>query len=296
MALSTPRSVFGIHSVTPYNISTGEFYGTIKVLQNSSLALTGELLPLNGGSSKYPWAVEDGLITAELSLSFSQYDDFLVELMLGKKPTANAAETDGSVSGFANKSGTSLLEAATGIASIGITTGDEADLKFAKYVLKVASATTVDLYASSDADFARGTDGIYVNDLLLIEAGITIADTGATIAVADYGLEITSGSGTIAMTIGDTAEFSVRPPNAGSMDVVIGGSSDSYPEWGCIVMAQKRGGTTGEIFELDLFKVKAVGLPIGFATNEWSTAEVTAQAFYDSSKNGVFSMRHVKPV
>lgn len=296
MALSTPRSIFGIHSITPYNISTGEFYGTVKVAQNSSLSLTGELIPLNGGSSKYPYAIEDGLITAELALSFSQYDDFLIELMLGKAPTANAAEASGSVSTITNKFGTSAVSATVGIASVAATAADEADLKFAKYVVKVASATTVDLYASSDADFARGTDGVFTNDLLLIEAGITIADTGATVAVADYGLEITSGSGTIAMTVGDTATFEVRPPNSGSMDVIIGGTSDSYPEFGCIIMAQKRGGSTGELFEIDCFKVKAVGLPIGFATNEWSTAEVTAQAFYDSNRNGVFSMRHVKPV
>jgi len=296
MALSTPRSVFGIHSITPYNIDTGEFYGTVKVAQNSSLSMTGELIPLNGGSSKSPYGVEDGLITTELSLSFSQYDDFLIELFMGKKPTSNAAEATGSVSTVANKYGTSAVSATVGIDSIAVKAADEDDLKFGKYLVKVASATTVDLYMSSDADHGRGTAGSFTNDLLLIEAGIAIADTSATVDVADYGLEITSGSGTIAMTIGDTAEFSVRPPNAISMDVVIGGSSDSYPEFGVIIMAQKRGGATGELFELDCFRVKAVGLPIGFSTNEWSTAEVTAQAFYDSARNGVFSIRHVKPV
>ena len=59
-------------------------------------------------------------------------------------------------------------------------------------------------------------------------------------------------------------------------------------------MAQQRG--SAEMFEIDLYRVKAAGLPIGFTTNEWSNAEVTAQAFYDSTRNGVFSMRHVSPV
>jgi len=294
MALSNPRTIFGVHSFTPYNVTTGEFYGTVKVLDSSSLALAGELISLTGGSSKYPWAIEDGLITAELSLAFSQYEDFLIEIMLGKAPTANAAEATGSVTTIANKFGTSTVSATVGIASIGVTAADEGDLKFGKYVVKVASATTVDVYLASDIDITRGTDGVYVNDLLLVESGITIADTSATVAMADYGLEFTSGSGTIAMTVGDTAVFSVRPPNTKSMDVIIGGTSDSFPEFGAILLAQKRG--TSEMFEIDLFRAKAVGLPIGFTKNEWSTAEVTAEAFYDSTRDGVFSMRHVTPV
>ena len=294
MALSNPRSIFGVHSVTPYNVSTGEFYGTMKVLQSSSLSLSGELINLNGGSSKYPWAVEDGLITSELSLSFSQYDDFLFELMLGKAPTSNAAEATGSVTALTNKNGTSVVEATTGIASVGVTSGDSADLKFTKYVVKVTNAASdeVTVYAASDVDFQRGTDGSYTSDLLDIGTAI-IPGTGGTVALADYGIEFTGGSGTIAMIDGDTAEFSVRPPNTESMDVVIGGAGDVFPEWGAIVMAQKRG--TGEMFEIDLYRVKAVGLPIGFTTNEWSNAEITAQAFYDSTRNGVMSIRHIIP-
>jgi len=298
MALPQPRSIFGVHSVTPYNVNTGEFYGTAKVLSSSSLSLAGELIPLNAGSSKYPWAIEDGLITAELSLSFAQYDDFLIELMLGKKPTANAAEAAGSVTTLTDKSGV-VVDATTGIASIGVKSGSDADLKFTKYVTKIISGTTVDVYAASDADFARGTDGAFENGLLKITASpLTIPDSGATVEIPGYGLEFTGGSGIVnletAGAIGDTATFEVRPPNSASMDVVIGASTDVFPEWGAIIMAQQRG--SAEMFEIDLYRVKAAGLPIGFTTNEWSNAEVTAQAFYDSTRNGVFSMRHVSPV
>lgn len=295
MALSDPRAVFGIHSVTPYSRTTGEFYGTLKVLDSSSFSLSGELIELTGGSNKYPWAVEDGPFTAELTLAFGQYDDFLYELFLGKAVTANAAEATGSVSAITNKNGTSTVDATTGIASVGVTSGDHGDLKFGKYVVKVASSTTVDLYVSSDVDFARGTDGSYTNDLLLIESGITIPGTSGTVASANYGLEFTGGSGAIAMTTGDTATFSVRPPNTSSMDVVIGGASDSFPEMGMILMAQKRGGSTGELFEIDVYRVKAIGMPFGFTKNEWSVAEITAKAFYDSAQNGVCAIRTVIP-
>lgn len=293
MALSNPRSFFGVHSVAPYDRTTREFKGILKVLGSSSLSLSGELVSLNGGSSKYPFAVEDGLITAELSLVFREYPNFVFELFLGKSPTDNAADAAGDVSTAANASGSSVIDGTTGIATVTATAADEADLKFAKYVIVAASATTVDIFASSDIDFATGTDASYENDALKINAApITIADSSAVIAVADFGLDITSGSGTVAMTSGDTATFDVRSINTGSTEVTIGGSTDIFPEFGALVLGKKRGDSS--MIEFDLFRVKGVGLPIGLTENEFSEAEVTAQAFQDNDRGGVFSMRHIK--
>lgn len=294
MALSDPRIVYGIHSVTPYNRTTGEFYGTAKVLDSSSISVSSELISLTGGSQKFPWAVENGLSTAEISLSVSQYDDFLLELAYGKAPTQNAAEATGSVTTVTNKSGSSVVSATTGIASVDVTSGDEGDLKFGKYVVKVtdAAADTVTVYASSDVDFARGNDGDFTSDLLAI-GDVVISGTGGTSNLSDYGLEFTGGSGTIALTDGDTATFEVRPSNSKSMDVVIGGASDVVPEIGMLIYAQQRG--NGELFEIDVYRAKLTGLPFGFTKNEFSVAEITAQAFYDSAKNGVMALRHVTP-
>ena len=292
MALSNPRTVFGVHSFSPYNTTTGNFYGTVKVLDSSSLSLSGETIELTSGSSKYPWAVEDGLITAELSLKFSQYDDFLFEVFMGKAPTSNVAEATGSVTALAAKYG--ALIATTGLGSIAVKSGSHADLKFGKYIVKAVGATTVDVFLSSDVDITRGTDGTYQNDLLKVTASPLTITASTPVAIPNFGLEITGGSGTIGMTIGDTATFSVRPPNSLSTDVIIGGTNDVVSEFGAIIMAQARG--NGELFEVDLFRCKGIGLPIGFSKKEWSTAEVTAKAFYDSTRNGVFSIRHVKPV
>lgn len=292
MALSNPRSFFGVHSVAPYDQTTREFKGILKVLGSSSLNFSGEVIPLNGGSSKFPFHVEDGLITAELALTFREYPDFVFELFLGKAPTSNSAESGGSVTTAANVNGTSAIDATTGIASVDIESGQEADLKFAKYIIKVVSATTVDIYASSDIDFARGDDLEYQDDLLKITASpLTVPDTGGTVSVPNTGLELTGGSGTVAMTADDTAEFSTRPINSGSRDVTIGAGSDTFPEFGSIVLAKQRG--NGQMVEFDLFRVKVVGLPIGLTENEWSEASVTAQAFQDTSRGGVFSMRFV---
>lgn len=290
MALSNPRSFFGVHSVAPYDQTTREFKGILKVLGSSSLNFTGEVIPLNGGSSKFPFHVEDGLITAELALTFREYPDFVFELFLGRAVTTNSAEASGSVTSIANVRGTSVV-ASTGLASVGVESGQEADLKFVKYIVKVVTSTTVDVFASSDIDFARGDNLNYEDDLLKITASPLTITTGGDVSIPNTGLELTGGAGTIAMTVGDTAEFSSRPINSGSVNVIIGAGSDTFPEFGAIVLAKQRG--NGQMVEFDLFRVKAVGLPIGLTENEWSEASVTAQAFLDSARGGVFSMRFV---
>ena len=291
MALSAPSSIFGIHSVTPYNVDTGEFYGELRVLESSSLTLQGELIDLLGGSNKYPWESQDGSITAEMSLSFSEYPDFVYELFLGKAPTALSSEANGNVTTLTNKSGT-LVQASTGIASVSLKTGEQADLKFGRYVVKATSATEVSVFFSSDFDIARGTDEDFIGDDLEVETGITIPSTSATVDVGDFGLEFTGGSGTVALTTGDTATFEVRPVNEGGMTVKIGSTSASeFPEFGAILYSQKK---ANELYEIDCFKCKALGMPINFNRNAYSAAEITVKVLYDSARDGVFEVRRVK--
>jgi len=291
MALSEPRVIYGIHSASPYSRTTGLPYGILRVVGGSSMALSGELIKLNGGSAKYAWAVEDGLISAEITLKPKEYPNFLFELFLGKAPTANAAETGASVTTLTDKNGT--LVVSTGLASVGVKSGSETDVKFGNFVVVAASATTVDVYLQSDVDIARGTDGTYQNDALKITASPLTISTATAVEVPNFGVELTGGSGTIAMTTADTATFKSRPINTKSMDVVIGSTSDLPLEFGLIMIAQQRG--NGEMFEIDAYKCKGVGLPIGLEENAYSEAEIKAEAFYDSTQDGVFAIRHVTP-
>ena len=292
MSLSDPRIIFGVHSVSPYSRTTGEFYGIMRVLGGYSISLSGELVKLNGGSNKYPWAIEDGLITAEMSLKVSEYPDFLFELFLGKAPTSVGVDSAGTVSAVTNKNGTSIV-AATGLASVSVipTTG-AANLKFGKYVLKYASATTLNVYVSSNIDFARGTDEDYDSDVLLTQVSGTIT-TGGNTDLATLGLRLVGGAGTIAFTAGDTATFEVLPPSTKSMSVDVGSNSDVFPEFGAIVMAKKRGNL--EMFEIDAVRCKGVGLPLGLEQNAFSSAEIKVECFYDSTLDKVLSIRHVSP-
>jgi len=289
MALADPRTIFGVHTFAPYNRNTNLFYGIGRVVGSSSLSLTGELIKLTGGSFKYPWAIEEGLIAAELSLKFKEYADWMFELFLGKAPTAVGADTAGAVSTPVDKNGATVMDAVTGVATvIVIPTTGAANLKFGKYVLKATGAAALSLYVSTNIDFARGTDEDYDDDLLLVQSAITIT-TGANTDLATLGLRLTGGSGTIAFVTGDTATFQVLPPSTKSMTVRIGSVSDVFPEFGAMFYAKKKGNL--EMFEIDAFRVKAAGLPIGFNENAWSEADVKGECFYDSSKDGVMDIR-----
>lgn len=290
MGLSEPRIFFGVHSIAPYSRSTGEFFGIAKVLATSTLALTGELVKLNGGSNKWPWAIEDGLLSAEISLGMKEYPNFVFELFLGKAPTTNSAEAGGSTSGLANVKGTSVV-ATTGIATFSVKTGSEDDVKFGKYIIKVVSATTVDVFMSTDLDFARGADKDFEDDDLKITATPLTIVTSTPVEIPGFGLELTGDSGTIALVTDDTAEAFARPINTESTDVVIGATTDFRPEFGMIAMGAKR--SDDSMVEFDLFRCKGIGLPIGLEENAFSETEVTIEAFYDAVKNAVFKMRHV---
>lgn len=291
MALSAPRVVYGIHSATFYNPKTGLPYGTARVLGNGTFTMEGETIELRGGSNRFPWSIQDGNINASIELTTKEYPDFLMELFLGKKPNALLADSAGDIVDFINKSGVSIKDATNGISAISVSVANKANLKFTKYVVKAVSANTVDIYAMSNIDFNRGTDADFQDDLLKItSAPITIA-VGAN-TLADFGLELT-GIGTPVFDIGDTATFEVLPVHNGAMDVVVGGLSDIFPEFGVVLVTQQLG--SQEMFEIDVFKCKAIGLNLGAQEKAFSETPVSAKAFFDADKGGICKIRAIKP-
>lgn len=293
MSLTDARISYGVHSVSAYSRTTGEFYGIAKVLGGSSFALNGEQAKLMGGSQKYPWAIEEVSISSELSLKVKQYEDWMFTLFLGKAPTTVVTpDTDGTISTAANKTGSSMIAATGLLTPVVIPTTGAANLKFGKYVIKATGAAAFDVYMSSDIDHNRGTDEEFTNDLLLV-ASVTGVSSGGNSDVASLGLRFTGGASVTAFVTGDTATFEVCPPYTRAMEVTIGGSADTFPEFGAIVYAKQR--SSGEMFEIDIFRLKATGLPFGMEMGAFSEAELKAEAFYDSAKNGVAKFRYIYP-
>jgi hypothetical protein len=252
--------------------------------------MTGDTIELKGGSNKYSWAVEDGDVTAELSFGLSEYSDWVFEVFGGKTPTIGTAEASGNVSAITDKKGTSVV-AAAGILSVAATAGDEADLKMGKYVVKATAADAFKVYAMSNIDFGRGTAADFADDALAI-----FTKTGATanevILIPEFGLTITMGASAPAMTINDTATFEVRPINTYNRQVKLGGISDVFPEFGAFIYAQKRG--TGAIFEVEVYRMKAIGLTLGAERKAFAQNEYTAKAYYDSVENALCRVREIE--
>lgn len=294
MALTEPRQIFGIHMISPYSRTDGVPFGIAKVVGSFEAGLTGELIENNGGSQKYPWGVEEGLIKTDIKFQVKEYADWMFELFLGKKPTPAGSDSSGTISTPKNIKGTSVINSTTGIATITVTVSTGKDqLKFGRYVIKATSDDDVDIYGLTDIDFQRGNDLNFIDDSMKVAADVAIGDTGDTTAVASLGLTLTAGSGETALVPGDTAIFEVSPPSTRSMSVNIGSSSDVFPEFGCMAMAQRR--ANGELFEVDIYRCKGIGLPFAFNEKAWSDAQINLKAYYDPAQDGIMRIRSLVP-
>lgn len=282
MALSKPRTVFGVHSVTPYRLSDKTPYNMARVVQGSTFSLEGDTVELKGGSNRFSWAIEDGDIDATLAFTVSEYPNWLFELFGGKAPTQGSAEPSGNLSQMVNAKGTSVI-AATGLESTA-TAQTPSDLKMNKLVIKATGANEVKIYGMSDADFGRGTADEFENDDLLLATWSTISPSG-TFDIPNQGIRLTAGPSATALVSGDTAVLDVRPVNTFNRVVKIGGIADEFPEFGAFIFAQKS--ASGALFRIQAYRLKAIGLGLGAERKQFAENEYSAKAVYDSVENAV---------
>jgi hypothetical protein len=271
MTLSNPRGQFGVHSVCFYDIDTGLPLAYLRVLGECIVDFSGELIDLMGGSNQYLWDTEIGSINSEIALTGREYDGNTMEILTGGNLTENPSESTGSVEEIANVNGTSVINASTGLVRVSVTSGDSADLKTGKYIFKATAADTGELYCCSDVDFQSGTDAVFDNDDLKV-ADLDFS-SGLDQVVADFGLTFEVGSGSLAFTINDTAEFYVRKPNTSSLELVFGQSGAEFSEFGVILAGQKQ--ADGTIQSLEIYRAKGAGFPLGFSEKAWAEWSVT---------------------
>lgn len=285
MALSANRIVYGIHSLAPYRRADKLPYGILKVLGGGAISLAAEFEDLFGGSNKYAWASEAKTISSEFTTTVKSMPDFLFEIYLGASVVTTAAAALGTVrQAIANVKGATVV-AATGIASVGIKAGSEADLKDGIYVVKAVTPTTYDVYIMTDIAFDKGTDVNFENDALKItSAPITLVQSAAA-DVPNFGLEITGGAGTIAMVADDTAWFSVSAAHGGISEITIGKTSASFPEHGVVALSQKR--SDSSLFEIEIFKAVGAGFPLSLEETVFAIPELTTKLLYDEAEDAI---------
>lgn len=292
MGLSENFMAFGIHTLMPYRRADKLPYGIFEVLGGGTISLSAEFEDLFGGSNSYAWASEAKTISAEFSATVKTLPDFLFELYLGAEVSTIAANAIGTVTPILNFKGTSLVEATLGVASIGIKTGSEADVKTAIYTVKAVSATTVDVYMSTNIDFNSGANLDFEDDSLKITATPLTIVSGAAVEIPKTGLELTGGSGVIGMTADDTATFKVAGPHAGISEIAIGKTGSVFPEHGLVAMAAKR--SNGDVLEIDIHKAVGGGFPIALEESVFSIPELSIKLLFDTCAGRIATIRKIK--
>jgi len=292
MGLSENFMAFGIHSLVPYRRADKLPYGIFEVLAGGTISLSAEFEDLFGGSSRYMWASEAKTISAEFSATVKTMPDFLFELYLGADVTNTAASALGTVDAFANFKGLTILDAVTGIATATAKSGSEGDLKTGIYTIVAVSATTVDIYDTTNIDFNVGTNVEYVDDSLKINSAPLTIVAATAVEVVGFGVELTGGSGTILMVEGDTATFKVAGAHQGISTIEIGKAGSVFPEHGIVAMAAKR--SNGDMLEIDIHKAVGGGFPIALEETVFSIPELTIKLLFDTCEGKIATIRKIK--
>ncbi len=282
--LTKPQLLFGIHSVTPYDIETRKPISFLRVLGEASLDLKGEFEELKGGSSMFPFDAEPSNIGTDCSFTAREYPISMMEKLLAGVKTDFAADAAGQVIDLANVKGTSVISAG-GLASVTVKAAEKTDLKTGEYVIEALDANSLALYALSDIGLGDGTKKEILDDTMKVVASVDItAATGTD--VDDFGLTLTGGAGPIAFAPGDTARFRIIRPSVSGVKLIVGQAGSTFSEFGCIISGQRK--SDGAMAWLDIYRCRAAGMPISFKEKGYSEWNITLKVLYDSAKNGVF--------
>lgn len=286
------RINYGIHSICPFRISDGLPYGIFKVLGGGTMTLSSEFEDLFGGSNKFAWAVEAKTISAEWTATVKSMPDFMFELFLGASVTTTAASSAGTVANFANILNATVLDATTGIATVTAKSGGTADLKDGVYIIRAVSPTTVDIYGLTDIEFKKlgaSNEAVFQDEELKINATPIAIVMSAAAEIVGLGVEMTGGSGTIGMTVDDTARFEIKSAHNGVSEINIGSASTIFPEHKQLCLSQKR--SNGDTFEIELYRVVGSGMPVPLEEQTFAIPELAMKLIQDSVEDKVATIR-----
>jgi len=289
--MSDIKYFYGVKGLVFYDRATAAPVGIFRVLSTVEFTSEIEKLPLAGGHRNGKWAYEAGEPEYSLTATLMEFPDFaFTQLDNAVKTVTLGEDLTGFVDTITNKSGTSIFDATTGIASVAVIPGSEAKLPLGKIVVKgTAVAGEVDIYLLGDV--ATGSIPV-VSELPLLAAGVVISGTGGTTQIADYGIEFTGGSGAIALVDGDTAIFETRPANSITTKIVMPDAS-CIKNLGCLLIYPKN--SQGEQTIVDFPKVAVAGTSFSANTREYAEFEMAANPVVDedSDINGLYELTRI---
>ena len=170
MSLEPNITRFGTHIFVPYSRGDGVPFGFSRIIGSGGLDLSGEIVTLQGGSSRYPWANAHGFIEPKMAVSFKEAPSWLPRLSLGTAPVIIDASA-ALVRNIMNERG-SLFEAGGNFFN-SITISDEGNAKFGKYTIRVKKVT--ETRDKDNSDIAIGVK-VYVDS----SGDVTTTSVGTT--------------------------------------------------------------------------------------------------------------------
>lgn len=173
---------FGIHMFVPFSREDRVPFGFSRILGSGGLDLSGEIISLQGGSSRYPYANSPGYIEPTMTISFKEAPSFLYQLALGTTPVildSSAAR----VADIKNEKGTSIYNTSGKTTVSGITISDAGNAKFGKYTLRFKRRTQA---YTTEGTTKVGTGKVYLDG----SGNITSASASNTFAGYNEGAEV----------------------------------------------------------------------------------------------------------
>ena len=277
MSKDAKQLLFGIHGMTVRDFFTGLPIAELDVVGDLSLPVTAETEDIFGGAHVWAVAGEPKTLNCEGSLELREFPEDIAEYLAAGVGAKVAASATGTATTLTNYYGTSAVSATTGMATVGLKSGETAELKAGRYMVKVVTATTIDVYATMSSDLRKGTALTIQDDTLKITATPLTVTASTAVEVPNLGVEITGGSGTIGMTPGDTAYFDIYPPHAGVETITLGASTSTFKRVALTLSAQKR--TTGEIGYIDCPNALALGIPFGGKEKGFASGAVNLKVY-----------------
>jgi len=296
MALTQPRAVFGIDTVAFLNRTTELPYVIFKIPGEASVESKIDTIKLETkGSFRGVIQSEPGKREDMISFNTSQFERGMWEPLAGSLVTTQSAEPTGYVGGLIDKNGTTVV-GSTGIATVQIDSGEESKLRNSYWTIRAVSATTVNFYATGlpSGWYASDYDSLGYGGLVNPTPLTVTASTATPVLNANgetTGVEFTGGSGTIALTTGDTATFKTRRINLGSYATILGKSSEVYTDFMVDIYGTQQ--SSGRNVIVRVYKCSAPGVNINFEALAFSESELQMTASYDAVRDGVWEMTYI---
>ena len=275
---------FGIKAIVPYSRETGRPFGFAEVVSSGGLELSGEMVTLHGGSNRYSYDSAHGYIEPKMTVNVKEFPSWLYNLMLGATPSTIDVSAEGQVRNINNRKGTSL-QSTSAVTGVSVLATKNADLKFGRYAVVAKTATTLEVFASSDVDAGEGATTLTLqNDFLKIHETDYALANNTDIEIPELGVQLDVGADVSDVVVGDSFTFDILPKAKYAREVTIGKNTDKFPVFGVYAFSENIKGTS--LTMINCFKCKANGLPQAFNEKSWSESELSIMPLIDGA-NGV---------